>query len=159
MTARMLGAICALALAAGGAPARSESEALDAHTHHPMRTIVLDNEHVQPSTLNMAPGDALVFENHALHAIEVTFTEPENVREKIRCGLVRPKAETEGQAPWLLFGWADGKLRATIPPGRFASVCSLQPGSYAYLAVAKTAAVREQGSGGGTPEKGQILVK
>ena len=63
------------------------------------------------------------------------------------------------QAPWQLFTWTDGKLRATIPPGRFASVCSLQEGSYAYVASRENVAVRAEGRGGGLPEKGQITVR
>jgi hypothetical protein len=107
----------------------------------------------------MAPSDALVFENHSVHPITVTFTEPADLPQKIRCGLIRKSANEKAQAPWQLFMWKDGKLAATIPPGRFASVCSLQQGSYAFVASREGLAVRPEGSGGGLPEKGQITVR
>jgi hypothetical protein len=61
----------------------------------------------------------------------VRFTEPEDIASRIHCGLVRPDAKAKSEAPWQLFAWTNGQLAATIPPGRFASVCSFAPGSYA----------------------------
>jgi hypothetical protein len=89
----------------------------------------------------------------------VTFTEPADLRDKIHCGLVRPTAKAKAEVPWQLFTWQDKKLVASIPPGRFASVCSLAPGNYTYLVAPQSIAVRPPGAGGLLPEKGEIVVK
>lgn len=148
-----------LVLALGLGVARAESEPLEAHSHRPMKTVVLDNERIVPSTLDMGTGDVLVFENHSLRPMRLTFTAPEDLQEKIRCGLLRHGPDDEARAPWLLFAWDDGQLTATIPPGRFASICSLQKGSYTFLTASIGIEPRQTGSGGGTPEKGQIVVR
>ena len=153
-------AFLASALLALGVARTWAAEGVEAHTTHAPKTIILDNERVQPSDLQMAPSDAVVFENHSVHPITVTFTEPSDLADKIRCGLVRKSAKEKTQVPWQLFAWNNGKLTATIPPGRFASVCSLREGSYAYLASRQDAAVRPGGGGSGVlPEKGQITVR
>jgi hypothetical protein len=150
--------VASLLLAIGARLAWAEHEPLEAHTKHPLKTIVLDNQSIQPSSLEMTTGDALVFENHSTEPISVKFTEPADLRDRIRCGLIRKSAREKSQAPWLLFAWTDGTLVATIPPGRFASVCSLKEGSYAYLTTRLTPGVRAAG-GGLVPDKGQINVK
>jgi hypothetical protein len=139
--------------------ALADKEPLGAHTQHTPKTVVLDNERILPPNLEMSTNDALVFENHSVHPIRVTFTEPADLPQKIRCGLIRKSDEEKAQAPWQLFTWTDGKLGATIPPGRFASVCSLQEGSYAYTTSPIGVAVRSTETGGRLPEKGQISVK
>jgi hypothetical protein len=161
MTARRLALLSLFAalLSLGVSVSRAEEEPLGAHTAHPPKTIVLDNERIQPSALDMTPQDALVFENHSVHPIKVTFTEPSDLAEKIRCGLVRKSEKEKSRAPWQLFTWNDGKLTATIPPGRFASVCSLQRGSYTFLASRQSVAIRSEGGGGDLPRKGQITVR
>jgi hypothetical protein len=148
-------AAVALALLAG--TVRGEQEGLDAHARQPVRTVVLDTEDVRPASVTMATGDALVFENHSLQPIAVTFTDPPDVRGKVRCGLVRPTPAAEGRAPWQLFAWEDERLRAVIPPGRFASVCSLAPGTYAFTAVRQ--GVQARGGATALPPKGQIVVR
>jgi len=150
--------VASLVLALGAGRAWAEHEPLEAHTKHPPKTVVLDNQSIQPSSLDMGTGDALVFENHSTQPIAVTFTEPADQRDRIRCGLVKKSARDKGQAPWALFAWTDGTLKASIPPGRFASVCSLKEGTYTYLTTRQTPGVRSAG-GGTVPEKGQIIVK
>jgi hypothetical protein len=162
MDARRSCLALSLVLALGVDRARADhhdKEEVTAHSKHVMRTVVLDNVDIRPSTLNMERGESLVFENHSTSPISVAFSEPANVIEKIRCGLVRTKASDEVQAPWQLFAWENGKLTATIPPGRFASVCSLMAGTYVYTATSVTAGAKQPGASGVLPEKGQIVVK
>lgn len=159
MIGRPLTLLAVVALALGIPSARAQKEPLGAHTAHAPKTVVLDNERVLPSDLEMSTSDALVFENHSVHPMRVTFTEPADLAQKIRCGLIRKSEKEKAQVPWQLLAWNDGKLTGTIPPGRFASVCSLQPGSYAFVASRIGAAVRPEGAGGGLPEKGQITVR
>jgi hypothetical protein len=153
----LVGSLLLLGLAA--ARVSAEGEPVEAHTQHPMKTIVLDDERIVPSRLTMAAADSLVFENHSVHPMRVSFTSPDGLAERIRCGLVKSTPKEPDRAPWLLFAWDDGKLVATIPPGRFASVCSLQKGSYVFLVAAVGVEPRQEGSGGGSEEKGQIVVQ
>jgi hypothetical protein len=145
-----------LGLAVG---ARADRESLEAHTAHAPKVIVLDNEHVQPSELELGPHDALVFENHSIQPMKVRFTEPKDMANRIHCGLVRPSEKAKSEAPWQLFAWTNGQLTATIPPGRFASVCSFGEGTYAYLVSRLGAMPRADADSGILPEKGQITVK
>jgi hypothetical protein len=139
--------------------ARADRESLEAHTAHTPKVIVLDNRHVQPSTLALGPHDAVVFENHSVHPMQVRFTEPVDMEKRIHCGLVRPSPKTKAEAPWQLFTWTNGQLTATIPPGRFASVCSFSEGTYAYLVTRQGAMPRTHADSGVLPEKGQITVR
>lgn len=158
MTVRRLAILLPLllALAVG---ARADHESVEAHTAHAPKVIVLDNEHVQPSALELGPHDALVFENHSVHPMHVRFTQPDDMEKRIHCGLVRPSAKAKTEAPWQLFTWTNGRLEATIPPGRFASVCSFSEGMYAYLVSRQGAMPRADADEGLLPEKGQITVK
>ena len=149
--------VLALALAAG--PTMASHEDTSAHSKHEMKVIVLDNEVVKPSTLTLEHDEVLEFENHATHPMLVTFTEPADLQDKIRCSLVRPTDKAKTEVPWQLFAWQDKKLVATIPPGRFASICSLAPGTYSYLVTRQSVGVHAAGAGGTLPEKGQIVVK
>ena len=139
-------------------PARADHEDAAEHAKHPTHTVVLDSADVRPSTVSMDKGDTLVFENQSLQPITVTFTEPEELGNKVRCGLVKPKPGiSKSDAPWQLFAWNNGKLSAVIPPGRFASMCSLADGSYAFTAER---GVRRAGSiGSALPAKGRIVVQ
>jgi hypothetical protein len=158
MTARRLAILFPLivGLAVG---ARADRESLEAHTAHPPKVIVLDNERVQPSALDLGPHDAIVFENHSVQAMQVRFIEPKDMASRIHCGLVRPSAKAKSEAPWQLFAWTNGQLAATIPPGRFASVCSFSEGNYAYLVTRQGAMPRAEADSGILPEKGEITVK
>src|SRR5207237_8768459 len=107
-------------------------EPLGAHTQHAPKTIVIDNDHLEPSSVDMSAQDAVLFENHSTRPIAVTFTEPADLRDRIRCGLILGSAKERTRAPWQLFAWQDGKLAATIPPARSATPASLQPGNYTF---------------------------
>jgi hypothetical protein len=152
-------AMIAIALGLATPLARAGREDPAAHTKQTMRTIILDNEDVKPARLTLAKGEVLEFENHSLHPMQITFTEPADLPQKIRCGTIRATEDERSEAPWQLFAWRDGKLVGVIPPGRFASVCSFQEGTYTFLVARQGVAVRGEGAGGDLPEKGEIVVK
>ena len=146
----------ALGLGVGAVPARGEDAG--AHARQTPHAIILEDLDVRPSTTTMGAGDTLVFENYSVHTMRITFTEPADLRERIRCGLVKQKEADKAQAPWQLFAWSDGKLVGTIPPGRFASVCSLREGTYTFV-TARLGVEARPGGGGGLPAKGEVIVK
>ena len=146
----------ALGLGVGAVPARGED--VGAHARQTPHAIILENLDVRPSTTTMGAGDTLVFENYSVDPIRITFTEPADLRERIRCGLVKQTEAEKAHAPWQLFAWSDGKLVATIPPGRFASVCSFREGTYTFVTARVGAEARPAG-GGGLPPKGEVIVK
>jgi hypothetical protein len=148
----------ALLLALASAPALAEHEGPGAHAHGPKKTIILDNEDIRPSSLEMDHSDIVTFENQSTMPMRVVFIEPKDLIDKVRCGAIR-SAKDKGtpSAPWALFVWNDGKLTADVPPGQFASVCSLAAGHYAFTAVNIG---NDPGSSSGTlPDKGTIDVK
>ena len=154
----LLRSTLALLLALASAPALAEHEDGKAHDHGPKKTIVLDNHDIRPSALEMNHGDVLAFENHSTHPMRLTFTDPKDLIDKIRCSAIR-NAKDKGtpSAPWALFMWNDGKLSADVPPGQFASVCSLAAGHYAFSA---TSIGTHPGTQSGVlSEKGTINVK
>ena len=136
-------AVLALVLWPRSVPAVEEP--LGAHTQHAPKTILIDNDHLEPSSVDMSAQDAVLFEK------------PADLRDRIRCGLIHESAKERTRAPWQLFSWQDGKLTATIPPGRFASLCSLQGGSYSFVIARLGPGVNP--AGGKLPDKGQITVK
>jgi len=113
----------ALGLGVGAVPARGED--VGAHARQTPHAIIPEDLDVRPSTTTMGAGDTLVFENYSVHTMRITFTEPADLRERIRCGLVKQKEADKAQAPWQLFAWSDGKLVGTIPPD--ASRASARP--------------------------------
>jgi hypothetical protein len=133
------------------------SEPIEAHTQYPLKTIILDATRLTPSEMTAAVGDALVFENHSVRPVRVTFVAPDDAADHVRCGRVRQGAGEPPSAPWLLFAREQGKLTATIPPGRFASVCSLQKGTYDYVVMAVEAA--PAGGSVVVPGTGRIVVQ
>ena len=132
MTTSISRLILALSAVLAVGPAFAEHEALDAHGKGDMKTIILEQRDVRPSTTKMSHGDVLSFMNLSIAPIQVTFTEPKDIAKYIRCGLVRAKADDVAAAPWALFSLQGDKLVATVPPGHFASVCSLEPGRYTF---------------------------
>ncbi len=146
----------ALGLGVGAVPARGED--VGAHARQTPHAVILEDLDVRPSTTTMGAGDTLVFENYSVHTMRITFTEPADLRERIRCGLVKQKEAEKAQAPWQLFAWSDGKLVGTIPPGRFASVCSFREGTYTFVTARLGVEARPAG-GGGLPPKGEVIVK
>ena len=158
MKARRRLVLTSLALGLGVGVVSARSEDLGAHARETPHTVILDNQDVRPSTTTMGAGDALVFENYSGHSVRITFTEPADLKERIRCGLVKEKEAEKARAPWQLFAWSDGKLVGTIPPGRFASVCSFREGTYTFVTEPLSVEARPAG-GGGLPAKGQVIVK
>jgi len=158
MTIRSTCFTLAFLLALGVVPAGAEGE--DDHSKHDTATVTLDGNDVRPSTLTMKQSDVLAFVNYSTHPVTVTFTDPADIAQKIRCGLVKGQ-EHKGAAtaPWALFSWQNGKLTGTLPPGRFASVCSLDPGSYAFTATIIGQSARSSDRSGVLPVKGQVEVK
>jgi len=122
----------ALALACGIAFASEEVKDGAPVAHQIM---LVDGELISPSALTMSRDDVLEFENYSGHAMLLVFVEPRDQADKIRCRMSGAEVADPSRARWLRFGWSLGqRLTATIPPGRFASVCSLAPGQYAFVA-------------------------
>ncbi len=120
-----------LAAVAIAVPVRADEDA-SSHADHPHKTVIVGKTGTLPSDLTMDKGDVLVFENYTSGAVTITFTEPADQTDKIHCGLVRPKA-SKNAPPWAKFSFdARKRLSATLPPGQFASLCSLAPGNYVY---------------------------
>lgn len=142
-TAYALLALATLAIAAEGP-----------HSTHPQRVVVLDNERVSPSAVTLKGDEVLVFENQSVHPIRITFIEPAKSAEMVRCGLLNETPDK--RPPWGLFDASDGKLTGVVAPGRFASLCAFQPGSYVYTAE------RQDAQGHADAElamKGQVKVE
>jgi len=124
------------------------------HSEGTIRQVILGRAAILPDDLTIAAKDVLEFQNMSAETLTVTFTEPADVLSKVRCHL--PRTKGDAAPPWALFTVEGGKLVGTLPPGRFASLCSLAPGDYAYtvqrLAVAGTGTAP-------LPRKGQVHVK
>jgi hypothetical protein len=157
--ARMLAGLLILA---GAGHALADEDA-GAHGKATRRTVaILGTDLVLPTNLDLGRGEVVQFENHAQFPITVTFTEPKEQKDKIRCQVVGARSAGEPKAPWLLFAWdADQHLAASIPPGRFANVCSLAPGKYAYAVdrLGGPQSAGEPGSHTGTGHHGTIVVQ
>ena len=150
----------ALVLLPLAAPAFAHEDPMG-HGTHTQKTVTLMRDRISPTDLTMAKDDVLEFQNLSLYAMKVKFLEPEKMADSIRCELVNPKGSKQGKTPWALFSWDEKqRLSGTIPPGRFASLCTLTPGKYRYVIdpVGGTrAAVRTQTEGNG--EQGTITVQ
>jgi len=134
------------------------AEDVHSHASAPHKTIVLDTDRVSPSALVIDKQDVIEFENYAGNPMTIVFVEPADQLEKIHCHLIDAKPTSESKAPWLLFEWnAKHQLTATIPPGQFASLCSLAPGDYAFVSKAAPKARPEAQDTLGT--KGTITVR
>ena len=100
------------------------------------RIILRDDDLISPSALTMSRGDVLEFENDSGQFMRLVFVEPQDQTDKIRCYPIDHTIARPDQTPWMLFDWGPGqRLTATIPPGKFASECSLAPGQYAFVAT------------------------
>jgi plastocyanin len=156
MTTSSVRLALALLVAVGIAAAAAEHEELDAHAKATTRTVTLDGPDIRPSTTTMDHGDVVSFVNYSTHPIRVTFTEPSDLEKKIRCGLVHGREKGAASAPWAIFTWQGGRLVGNVPPGQFASVCSLDPGTYTFTTEIVGQRTRDPGV---LPTKGQIEVK
>lgn len=157
MHPRNLASTCTLLVLAVATPLHADEEPVGGHSRHAQKLVILDAERIVPPNLEMEQGDVIVFQNQSTEQMIVAFVEPKDAADKIRCGLVRKSEEEAPRAPWLLFQKSGDRLTATIPPGRFASMCSLMPGTYAY--TAKRIRVKTSDAGGVLSEKGQITVQ
>jgi hypothetical protein len=150
----------ALLLTLASRPVLAEHEGPDAHSHGTTQTITLDGNDIRPSTITIGHGDVISFVNYSIHPIQVTFTEPADIAQRIHCSLVH-SAKTKGtpSPPWAVFIWTNEKLVGNVPPGRFASVCSLEPGNYAFTAQIVGQSPRAADRGSVLASKGRIEVK
>jgi len=160
MRATRPGIVLALLTLAIPASALAAEETLEAHKNEPQTVIVLDDERVQPSESTMERNNVLVFENHTTHFVTVRFVEPADAAEKVHCHFVHRKASAKPEEPWLIFGLQGGKLAANVPPGKFASLCAIDPGKYAFVAEPQRVKTDRAAAanGGVLSQKGQITV-
>src|SRR5262245_3574059 len=129
MRATRVGIILAASLTIAPLVARAaQEESLDSHATAPRTTIVLDKGVVQPSKVTAERNNALQFENHSTLPMVVPFVEPADAVERVHCHFVRQSEREEPKASWQLFSLQGGKLTATIPPGKVASLCSFDSG-------------------------------
>ena len=159
MTTSSIRLTLAVLLAMGSLPARAEHESPDAHAKATTQTVTLDGNDIRPSSFTMDHSDVISFVNYSTHPVEVTFTEPSDLEKRIRCGLVHGTEKSAPSAPWALFSWQRGTLVGNVPPGRFASVCSLEPGTYAFTATIIGRNSPGSPTGSVLPAKGQLIVK
>lgn len=126
----ILAVLLTLSATGSGAP-----EAERNHFGGEHKTIRIDVDQVSPSQLTMGPHDVLEFENYAFNPMTIQFTDPPDQANRIHCELAHhPAKPAPGEDPWIFFQFnPQGQLSATIPPGRFASVCSLAPGRYVFV--------------------------
>ena len=114
----------------------SASEDMAGRVAAARRIIMRDDDLISPSALSMSRGDVLEFQNDSGQFMRLVFVEPQDQTDKIRCYPIDHTIARPDQTPWMLFDWGPGRrLTATIPPGTFASECSLAPGQYAFVAI------------------------
>jgi hypothetical protein len=95
---------------------------------------IIDGDVILPSTLSMRTGDVLEFTNYSAEPMLLSFIEPRDAIDKMRCPVVHDEAPSGTPNPLRLD--VDGsrpRLSTIIPPGRSASSCSLEPGHYGFL--------------------------
>jgi hypothetical protein len=113
----------------------SASDEMEGRGRSARKIVMHDDELISPSALTMNRDDVLEFENDSGQLMRLVFVEPEDQREKVRCHLVNRTSARLDETPRLVLDWDAGKrLTTIIPPGTFASVCSLAPGRYAFVA-------------------------
>ncbi|HZP41870.1 MAG TPA: hypothetical protein VFD84_10220 [Candidatus Binatia bacterium] len=117
-------------LLAPGARAGAVEETIESHRDLETRLVMLGRED-RPTPVTLEKGQALEFENQSLRQLIVTFQG--DVKDKVHCGIIRPSEKAKSKAPWQLFAWDSGALTAVIPPGRFATLCSFDAGTYTYV--------------------------
>jgi len=100
------------------------------------KVVMRDDDVVSPSALIMSRNDVLEFENDSGRLLRLVFVEPKEQTDKIRCYPIDHTIARPDQMPWMVFDWGSGRrLTATMPPGKFASACSLAPGQYAFVTM------------------------
>jgi hypothetical protein len=138
----------------------ADEKTADDHRGRAPTVIVLDNERIMPEAVDLLRDGVVVFENHSVHAFDIEFVEPKDMRDRIRCHDVERGTSTSADEATLAhFRWVGDRVAAKIPPGRHASLCSLSPGDYAFTALRDRPDRENTGASGMLPEKGQITVK
>ena len=118
----------------GPAAITDQAEALESHADKPNRIVTITPTRVVPVELHMGTGDVLAFHNLSGDAVVITFIQPKNVGRHTKCKLVRRISPTEAVAPGAVFQAQGDQVTATLLPGTFVSICSLDPGTYVYTA-------------------------
>ena len=132
---RRKAAVVVMLAAAVASGMASASEEVDGRVAAARKIVMRNDELISPSALTMNQDDVLEFENHSGQFLRFAFVEPQDQTDKIRCYPIDHTISRPERAPWLLFDWGPGRrLTAIIPPGKFASACSLAPGRYAFVA-------------------------
>lgn len=122
------------------------------------KLIMRDDELISPSALTMSHDDVLELDNESSRLMKLIFVEPQDQTDKIRCFPIDHTIARPYEAPGLLFDWGPGRrLTATMPPGKFASACSLAPGQYTF--VAKRVSRDPHGGENSLGTKGTITVQ
>ena len=136
----------------------SASEDVDGRVATARKIVMRNDDLISPSALTMNRGDVLEFENDSGQFMRLVFVEPRDQTDKIRCYPIDHTIARPYQAPGLLFDWGPGRrLTATMPPGKFASACSLAPGQYTF--VAKRVSRDPRGVADSLGTKGTITVQ
>ncbi|MCW5891615.1 MAG: hypothetical protein KIT14_13840 [bacterium] len=130
MTVRSLVLTACLSLVVAAVPVRADEDA-SSHAKHKTQTITLGEDLIIPSDSTMSADEVLVFQNQSFNLLRVAFIPPPDLKDKIRCTWAT--SDPGKRPPWGLFQFEGDRLVGLIPPGRFASVCSFAPGSYAFL--------------------------
>lgn len=151
-TAPLLVALLALA-----APSFAE-EGPESHAERPQKVVALGAARISPVQLTMGTGDVLTFQNFSGKVLKVTFLEPKNLAEHVKCSQVKRISENEAVVAGALFQRQGDEVVGYVAPGAFVSVCSLSPGRYVYTVapVATTGAVAATDDLG---QKGEINVQ
>jgi len=103
-------------------------------TSVPRGIAIIDGDVVLPSTLSMRTGDVLEFTNYSAEPMLLSFIEPRDTIDRIRCPVAHDEAPSGAPDPlWLDVDGSRPRLSTIIPPGRSASSCSLDPGHYGFL--------------------------
>jgi len=136
----------------------SASEDVDGRVAAARKLVMRDDERISPSALTMSHDDVLEFDNESGRFMKLIFVEPQDQTDKIRCYPIDHTIARPYEAPGLLFDWGPGRrLTATMPPGKFASACSLAPGQYTF--VAKRVSRDPHGGEDSLGTKGTITVQ
>jgi len=98
------------------------------------KTIVLGVTRIEPDNFTVGSTDVIAFTSTASDPLQVEFIKPTSQAGKINCRVADPKSLKPGEMRWAAFSPnGEGHFAATVPPGRFPSVCTLAPGSYTYV--------------------------
>lgn len=155
-TTRRMALGITLAMAVGRAQAAEDPTA---HAHATTHTIILEADDVRPTQTTMAHGDSVSFVNYSTDPIRITFADSGDLEKKVRCAFIRRKGSQPEGTPWALFTWEDGTLIGDIPPGRFASLCSFEPGNYAFTTTSHGQRSRSAAGGSVLQPKGRLEVQ